>query len=141
MFRPIVPFRTYSGLQRVVATQHVLWSPARTALRTPCFKIILKHIHFVLEKELLAGEAAKLLQPGRSNKNHFIPKHNRKLFYNCFCREESLTKSLFSNWSTPLQTTNRDEAPIIPIHQSPNISLTTLFLFEIGTKPNLYMPK
>ena len=67
----------YSGLQRVVATQHVLWSPARTALRTPCFKIILKHIHFVLRKEQSTRDAAKLLQLRRSNKNHFIPKHNR----------------------------------------------------------------
>ena len=128
MLRPIVPFGTYSGLQRVVAIQHVLSSPARTALKTPCFKIILKHIHFVLGKELSTGDATKLLQPGRSNKNHFIPKHNRKLFYNCFFREESLTKSLLSNWSTPLQTTNRDEALIILIHQSPNISLHSLSL-------------
>ena len=82
--RPIVPPETHSRLQRVVATQHVLWSPSRTALRTPCFKIILKHIHFVLRKELSARDAVKLLQPGRSNKNHFIPKHNRNLLYNCF---------------------------------------------------------
>ena len=82
--RPIVPPETHFRLQRVVATQHVLWSPARTALRTPCFKIILKHIHLVFGKELSTGDVTKLLQPRRSNKNHFISKHNRNLFYNCF---------------------------------------------------------
>ena len=94
MLRPIVPFGTYSGLQRVVAIQHVLSSPARTALKTPCFKIILKHIHFVLGKKLSTGDAAKLLQEEATRIISFqstIENYSIIVFF----REESLTNCCF----------------------------------------------